>query len=128
MGALLKQEELVPQLIITSAARRALATARAVADACGYEEEIEATRTLYMADVQDFLDVLTAVPDPANVVLLVAHNPGLEELLEELTGHWERMPTAALAHITLPIASWQEAAEGVEGELLAVWYPKELPG
>lgn len=128
MGALLRQEELLPDLIITSAAKRALATARSVGDACGYEGQIEATRTLYMADVQDFLTVITAVPDTAKVVLMVGHNPGVEELLEKLTGHWERMPTAALAQILLPIVSWQNAAEGIEGELIAIWYPKELLG
>ena len=58
--------------------------------------------------------------------MLVGHNPGLEELLTELTGRYQRMPTCALARISLPINDWQELTPGTTGEIGGVWLPREL--
>ncbi|MDQ3804203.1 MAG: histidine phosphatase family protein, partial [Acidobacteriota bacterium] len=44
-------------------------------------------------------------------LLLVGHNPGMEELLELLTGEVRRMPTAALARIQLDIDKWAKLRE-----------------
>lgn len=125
MAALIHKEELEPDVIITSAAKRALATAQAVAEACSEQPLLRATRDLYMGDAEDYLACLGEVPETVSIVLLVGHNPGLEELLEELTGKWERLPTAALAVISLPANTWAEAA-AAGGELQQVWRPKEL--
>jgi phosphohistidine phosphatase len=126
IGKLLREQELVPDLIITSSAERALATAEAVALASGYEQEIKATRSFYHADPEAYLDVLRQLDDSLERVMAVGHNPGMEELLEELTGLWEQMSTAALAQISLPINQWSELDEETTGELVNLWRPKEL--
>ncbi len=126
MGKLLREQDLVPDLIITSSAERALATAEAVALASGYEQEIRATRSFYHADPEAYLDVLRQLDDSLERVMVVGHNPGMEELLEELTGLWEQMSTAALAQISLPINQWSELDEETTGELVNLWRPKEL--
>ena len=59
-------------------------------------------------------------------VMVIGHNPGLEELVEELTGDWIRMPTAALAVVELPIQDWSDLSEETQGELVNFWQPKEL--
>ena len=43
-------------------------------------------------------------------VMVVGHNPGLEELIAMLTDEWEPMPTAALAQITLQIDAGRRSA------------------
>jgi phosphohistidine phosphatase len=126
MGKLLHDENLVPDLIISSSAIRALTTAEAVASSCEYDNEIQYTRRLYHSDPDDFIEQLQAVDDKFERVLLVGHNPGMEELVEVLTGLWERMPTAALAHLALPIDSWAQLDEDIEAELVTLWRPKEL--
>lgn len=126
MGALLHREGLEPDLIITSSAKRALATATAVAEAFDDETALQATRELYMAGPEEFLGLLAEVPETVSTLLMVGHNPGLEELLEELTGQWERLPTAALAQIALPAGSWPEAAAEGRGSLVQLWRPKEI--
>ncbi|HKQ99614.1 MAG TPA: hypothetical protein VJT09_03010, partial [Pyrinomonadaceae bacterium] len=55
------------------------------------------------------LDVVSGIEEDKLEVMLVGHNPGLENLLERLTGTAERMPTAALAMITLNAEKWDEA-------------------
>ena len=126
MGQLLREQDLVPDLIITSSAVRALATAEAVALASGYEQEIRATRSFYHADPDTYIDALRQLDDSLERVMFVGHNPGMEELLEELTGLWEQMSTAALAQISLPINQWSELDEETTGELVNLWRPKEL--
>lgn len=127
MGQLLKQEELVPDLIISSSAERALATAEAVALASDYDAEIQVTRRLYHAYPELYREVLQTLGGQHQKVMVVGHNPGIEELVEELTGYFEAMPTAALAQVELDITSWQELTEETRGRLVNLWLPRELP-
>jgi phosphohistidine phosphatase len=126
MGELIKREEIVPDLIISSSAKRALSTAEAVAQACDYESEIQTTRLLYLAGPDEYLEVINAIADVYDRVMVVGHNPGMESLVEDLTGEWLRMPTAALAQIRLNIDSWSELALESDEELVDYWQPKEL--
>lgn len=128
MGRHLLHNDLVPELIISSTAERASATAEAAALAADFQGEINYTRRLYHAGFETYVEELRRLSDQINCVMLVSHNPGMEELVEELTGSFESMPTAALAHIELPISSWGDMDEGSEGRLINVWRPKELPG
>lgn len=126
MGRLLQQEDLMPDLIISSSAERALTTAELVAMESGYDNAMLVTRDLYHAMPEDYVDVLRAQGGEARRVMVVGHNPGVEELLDDLTGEEERMPTAALALVYLPIHGWHELDLDVEGTLQNVWRPKEL--
>jgi phosphohistidine phosphatase len=126
MGALLKQEEMVPELIISSTAERAMATAEAAALSADYENEIQYTRQFYHADAETYLEVLQDLPDDITRVMVVGHNPGMEELVHLLSNVDTRFTTANIAHIQLPIARWHELNENVSGELLNLWRPKEL--
>lgn len=86
MGRRLRDEELTPDLIITSSAERALSTAELVALNCDYDNEIAVTRDFYLADPEDYLEVLADVDDAYSRVMVVGHNPGMEELVADLTG------------------------------------------
>ena len=70
-------------------------------------------------------DVLSETEDSADEVLLVGHNPGLEELLQDLTGELEQMPTAALARIVLDVKKWRKLSDG-SGKLRWLVRPKGL--
>ncbi len=126
MGNLLRTEGLAPDLILCSTARRARQTAKEVALACGYEGTIEAQRDLYYSDASCYLDILRHLPDRVNQVLVVGHNPETEELVEMLTGCDERMTTAAIAHIELPISQWHELNEALDAPLVHLWRPRDL--
>jgi phosphohistidine phosphatase len=126
MGELLKREEIVPDLIISSSAERAIATAEAVASACGYDSEIQTTRQFYHAWPDDYINVINNVSNECDRVMVVGHNPGMESLVEELTGEWIRMPTAALVQIALGINQWSKLSLESKEELVNFWRPKEL--
>jgi phosphohistidine phosphatase len=129
MGKLLKDEDLIPDLIISSTAARAKKTAELVAKACKYKgEEISLNQSLYGAEPADYLKVLQELSDKHKTVLVVGHSPSVEETVDVLTGSVDViMPTCALAHISLPIQNWAELNEQkIKGKLLKVWRPKEL--
>ena len=125
-GKLVRQYGLVPELVISSDAVRARLTAEAVAEAACYAGEILLNRHLYMASPADILSVLRKVPRNAETVMIVGHNPGLEELVEQLTGEQQDLPTAALVQIALPIDRWRDLTRSTRGTLVGHWRPKEL--
>jgi phosphohistidine phosphatase len=127
MGELLRDEQLTPDLIVASTAKRARKTAVKVADTCGYKGEIELTDSFYLARPGSYIQFLQQVPDENDSVMVVGHNPGLESLLDLLTGQSERLPTAALAQIQFDITSWREMADTPTGHLVSLWLPRELP-
>ena len=126
MGALIKAQELTPDLIISSTANRARMTAERVAFAADYEKPIQTNRNFYLAPPEVYIHTLNGVDDDNARVMVVGHNGGVEDLIAMLTGTWEQMPTAALAHITLPIDHWSELSEETEGKLINHWIPKQL--
>ena len=126
MGALLREQGLVPETILSSTARRARDTAFAVAEAAGFPDEVRFTRSLYGADPDTWLEALRELPDTAGHALVVGHNPGLEELVALLVGESHVLPTAALAVVELPIERWRAVDPGLPGSLRALWRPRDL--
>ena len=79
VGRYLKENDLVPDMILSSTARRAQDTARAVAEECGFEKPVDLHQDLYLSDTACYLDILRCLPDDdAKRVLVVGHNPDLE--------------------------------------------------
>lgn len=126
VGAFLREQDLVPDLILSSPAVRARKTVKAVSKNSGYEGDIEIHADFYPGDPDTFIEALHSVQDPSDSVLIVAHNPGLEELLYVLTGESARMPTSALAQVSLPVEKWLDLDDESEGILINLWQVREL--
>jgi phosphohistidine phosphatase len=125
VGNYMKDNDLIPDLILSSTARRAHDTARAVAEESGFSGQVDLYQDLYLSDTSCYLDILRCLPDDANRVLVVGHNPDLEELLTLLTDVTQHLTTASLAQVDLPITSWQELSEATDGRLQNLWSPRE---
>jgi phosphohistidine phosphatase len=121
---------LVPDEILSSTARRARKTAEKVAQACGFASQVRLLPALYLAPPSVYLEALRDLTgDPARV-MLVGHNPGLEELLAQISGEEHPFPTAALAQLELDIGRWSELTGRGRGKLVELWLPRdeEEPG
>ena len=126
MGDLLRDASLVPDVIITSDAIRAHTTALAAAEAMGYAGDIIVEPLLYHASPEDVVPVLQTLPDAnARTVMIVGHNPGLEGLIQQLTGEQHNLPTAALVHLEVPIEAWDEFKASTHATLVAIWLPTD---
>jgi phosphohistidine phosphatase len=126
MGWLLQKEELVPGIIMSSTAVRARDTAVRLAKSCYYKGQINYSDSLYLGGAEAYLDALRSLRNEFKIVLVVGHNPDMEELVMILTEQAERIPTAALARIDLPIEDWSTLSSESKGRLARVWRPKEL--
>jgi phosphohistidine phosphatase len=126
MGELVRECGLIPDVVISSDAARARLTAEAVAEAARCPGQILLDRRLYMASPADIRSVLRTAPEQAETVMIVGHNPGLEESVAQLTGEHLDLPTAALAQIALPIDQWRDLGRSTRGTLLGHWRPKDL--
>jgi len=126
MGHVLVDRELLPQKILCSSAVRARQTAEALRETASYPSEIDYLDRLYMAEADEYLNVLRELPDDLERVMVIGHNPGMETLLQLLSGRIEALPTAVIAHLVLPISQWAQLSSTTEGELVEIWRPKEL--
>ena len=127
MGKLLREMGLRPDLIISSDAVRARDTTEAVARAAAYDGPIRLEHRLYAASPADILGVLRATPDSqTGTVMIVGHTPGLEELVAQLTGEHQDLPTAALVQVALSIDRWRDLKGTTRGRLVGIWRPKEI--
>mgnify|MGYP003403616899 FL=1 len=95
-------------LAVVSPASRARSTWDLVAAELDVPPRTRIDERVYAASDQELLNVVRELPDDIETVVLVGHNPGIEDLASILTGESAPMPTAALAVITLP-GSWSTA-------------------
>lgn len=126
MGQLLLEQGFQPNRWLSSTALRARTTAEILATTMGFEGEIELRPNLYHGEPEDYIAAISELEDTAKSVIIFGHNPGLEELFEQLTGEEEFLPTAALAHVELPIVCWNDLNKNTVGQLINLWRPKEL--
>lgn len=125
MGRLLRRRKLQPALVVSSPAERARQTAALVTEAAQLSAPLRYDERIYDATAAQLLEVVAQLDETADAAMLVGHNPGMEELVAALTGESERMPTAALACVTLDVEKWNKARPGA-GRLEWVERPKEL--
>jgi phosphohistidine phosphatase len=128
IGELMREYRLIPDIVISSDAVRAQLTAEAVAKAAGYTGEVLLDEQLYIASPAEILSRLRTVRENAETIMIVGHNPGLEELVELLTGESLDLPTATLAQIALPIDRWRDLTLSTRGTLLGHWRPADSGG
>ena len=124
-GEWLRARSRIPDVIVTSDAIRARTTAQAVAKAAGYSGEIVVEPSLYHAAAPEMFAVLNGVSDEVRTVLMVGHNPGLEQLLRQLTGEFHDLPTAALVELSVPIERWRELDETITASIVEMWRPRD---
>ena len=126
MADYLDEQNSVPDLILCSTALRAHTTAMIVERESSFNGSLLPYKNLYLGKPADYLRLLAQLNDDVETAMVVGHNPGLEELIQQICGVWETMPTGAIAKIDLKIERWLTAASVTSAELLNLWRPKEL--
>lgn len=126
IGQLLRSDDLAPDRILASNARRARDTAREAASAAHFSGAIDELDELYLAEPEAYITAVRRNAPDAQRVLLVGHNPGLEALALILTGDPVALPTGGLVVCHLPIASFAELTPRVRGKMLRRVAPSEL--
>ncbi len=104
----------LPDCFLSSPAKRALTTARAIADELGFRGRyILRDRRIYEASPERLLEVLREVDNSCSHLMMFGHNPGFFMLAESLCGFNEdTFPTCAVLSIDLEIGEWREITPG----------------
>lgn len=121
MAVLLKKLEIATPVFISSPALRALTTANIFIST--YNTEVPRTdERIYEAEVETLLAVINSISNQHQTAALIAHNPGISNLLYYLTGKITTMPTCAFAVVELEADNWNEVSAETE-KLLQYTYP-----
>ncbi len=107
MGERLATQDVKPDLMLSSPALRALATAQIIAKKLDYKvKDIVVDERLYAAAPDDLLEVIHELGDKQKRVMLFGHNPELAELAHRLSSKIIDMPTCAVAEFSFDTKSW----------------------
>ncbi len=127
IGTYLFKEKTKIDVIISSPAERAKATAGLVVDGLKWDHKtITFNDELYEASSRTFFNFLFTLDDAYKHIMLIAHNPVVSYVAEYLTKEEiGDMAPGSLATIKFAIPSWQDIGEG-KGELENYIYPEML--
>jgi phosphohistidine phosphatase len=125
MGRFIRKQKVAPDLLLSSPAIRARETIETVIKTAKLPTELRFDQRIYEAGPLRLLEVVSQIEEERGTVLLVGHNPGMEELLQLLTDGHEHMATGTLAKIDLKADKWSKALEQ-KGTLGWIVKPKEL--
>jgi phosphohistidine phosphatase len=125
LGEILALSESAPDRTVASPARRATGTAKRVARAWGYDGQIVVDERLYEGTREGCLTLLRQLNQAVGSVLLVGHNPHLEEMALLLGGRALSMGTCTVARIDVPIDRWSELRLPADGTIRQVWEPQQ---
>jgi phosphohistidine phosphatase len=113
MGRFLSEAGTPPELVVSSPAVRALATAELAAEAGGWGCTIVTHESLYASDPDQVLGVVAGVDPKVRTLLIAGHEPTWSGLVQRLIGGGSvRMPTAAVACLDLAHGGWADLAPG----------------
>ena len=126
MAKRMKEKEIVPELMISSPAKRAIKTCKEFAKVLGYPKtSIKEEETLYHASPETIMKIVQDLKDKYDVVVLFGHNPGLTEFAEWLTGeHLVNIPTCGIVGVKLKIKSWKELSQD-RNKMILFDFPKK---
>ena len=126
MGQRIAAAGIRPSLIVSSPAVRAWTTAKVIAGELDYPLEfLQREDDLYLASLDNWLDVVAAQDENFNSIMLFGHNPGLTDFANYLSpGLTHNVPTAGVVSVNIDREDWQ-LYERPKTELVLYDYPKK---
>jgi len=125
IGNFIAKQNVTIDLVISSPAVRARETIELVLRASKRSPELRFDQRVYEASPTRLLEITSQIEEDRKSVLLVGHNPGMEELLALLVGVEQHMPTASLAQVVLGSKKWDKIL-GEKGVLESFVKAKDL--
>ena len=127
MGRRLAQRHVMPDMMITSPAKRAASTAKRIATEISFpKKSIKKESDFYEASIQDFISVLKKVGENVKTLMIFSHNPGLTDLANYLADAGiYNIPTSGVVEIAFENIPWSGIGKHT-GKLLSFDYPKKI--
>jgi len=115
----------LPDLVLSSPSLRTRETVERLKQGAGLLPRVEYVPELYLASPATLCRVVAAHGGEARRLLLVGHNPGLEDLVTRLSGEHVTLPTAGLAECAVEVERWSDVTLGSHAELVGLSYPRD---
>jgi phosphohistidine phosphatase len=138
IGRYIQKEGYGPDLILSSTSQRTRETVELVSDELSGKRRVDYLEALYLAEPEVMLSIIRLAPDKMKSVMVVGHNPGLEQVASLLAREpvkrkerdrfdliEEKFPTAALAVLDFDVERWRDAVPGT-GALVDFVRPRDL--
>ena len=138
LGRYIQKSGYAPDLILASTSRRTVETVELVTDEFPGTQRIDYLEALYLAEPEVILSIVRLAPDAVKSLLVVGHNPGMEQIATHLAREpvkrkerdrfdliEEKFPTAALAVLDFDVTRWRDIAPG-QGALKDFVRPRDL--
>ena len=128
MGKRLKEKDIIPHLMLSSPAKRAISTCKRICEVLKYpEEKIKTDRELYHANEEEILEVVRQTDDKYSSLMIFGHNPGLTDfvnaMMDDEAHAIDNLPTCAVVSFKINTDSWRKIQMG-EAKFVFFDYPK----
>ncbi len=123
MADRIRDNGIIPQVIITSPALRTKTTAEIFADHLSLPDAA-INKSIYEASQQTWLKAINKLSDDYDFIAIVGHNPGVAQILYYLTGETREVHTSTVAVIDFETDDWASIS-GDTGKLVYYSSPKE---
>ncbi|WP_086232072.1 SixA phosphatase family protein [Campylobacter devanensis] len=126
MAARLKNKNILPELIISSPAKRTAKTAKIIAKNINFSGKIQFENSLFEATTQDYLNIINHIDSSLNTIFIVGHNDTLTQICEILSdSHIGDIPTGGVFGIEFDVDEFKDIRATI-GRVLLFDYPKKI--
>jgi len=109
MAEVLKKKKIMPDLILSSSATRAMLTAQGLAKNIHYKGKLKYLETLYFADPQEIIEIIKEIKDKYDTVFIVGHNPETTELTNLILDEYiDNVPTLGMVALNISVKQWNQ--------------------
>ncbi|MEA3352750.1 MAG: histidine phosphatase family protein [Campylobacterota bacterium] len=123
MAKLIKEQRIIPDILISSPANRAKTTAQTFHKILNLKKNILFDKKLYFASLEEIEDTVTHIDDKYDTVFIFSHNPTLNEFIEKHLEIYDNLPTCGIAGMVCETNSWKTFLKH-NLELIMFDYPK----
>lgn len=126
MAEILHKKNIDPQLLISSPSVRTMTTAKYFCEKLKYDyNKITVDNDIYLASLETLISIIKNMDDNLNSVVMFAHNPGITELVNNLSKEKvNNVPTCGIAAISFEANHWNEINKS-NSSLVFFEYPKK---
>lgn len=105
----LKSQQMYPDLIISSASFRTLQTAQIIQEKLNRQAKIDSRKELYLCSAERLQELLYEVEDNINTLLIIAHNPGVQQFYANIMHEYIDYPPSTTAIFDYQVEHWEDA-------------------
>ncbi len=122
-GEILAGRDLRPEHVVASDALRAQQTVRETAGAMRYTGRVDYLPALYDADYETYSAVLRKQPEGIQRLMIVGHNPAIEETATRMTGRRIHLKAGSIAYLGVETKDWASIDSATKAELKEIFVP-----